>query len=127
MSPAALSALVAPHVDRVARFDRWAHRVASASGAWRSRSALEETAFSPLRGDAEVRAAWIERPGETVLAYPAGMAPPPAHGRTVQHPALGACDVSLARIERPDGPADVLVIALEHDGLRTTLAVARTP
>ncbi len=126
-SAAALSALVLPHVERIARFDRWAHRVASASGAWRSRSALEETAFSQVRGDDEVLAAWIEHPGEPVLAHPPGMALPDASLRALQVGALGHCEVARARIELDGAPTEVLFVVVEHDGLRTMLALARTP
>jgi hypothetical protein len=126
-SPGALSASIVPHVDRIARFDRWAHRVASASGAWRSRSALEETAFSQVRSDPTILGAWIERPGQPPLAYPPETQLPTTTPRTVQVPPLGACEVASAELLRSDTSVPVLLVALEHDGLRTTLALARAP
>jgi len=111
----------------VTRFDRWAHRVASASGAWRSRSALEETAFSQVRADPAVLAAWIERSGEPPLAYPAETPLPTVLLRTLQLAELGRCEVATTPIERRGARIEALLVALDHDGLRTTLALARTP
>jgi len=123
-SPAALSALIAPHVERIAHFDRWAHRVASASGAWRSRSALEETAFSQIRTDPAVLAAWIERDGEAPLAYPAETPLPTAALRTIHVAPLGPCALATTSIERRGATTPAIVVALDHDGLRTTLALS---
>jgi hypothetical protein len=97
--------------------------VASASGAWRSRSALEETAFSQVRSDHAVLAAWIERPGEAPLAHPPETAMPMATARTIQVPPLGACEVARVSIERRGMAVDALLVSLDHDGLRTTLAL----
>jgi hypothetical protein len=122
-----LSARIAPEIDRITRFDRWAHRVASASGAWRTRSALEETAFSQVRTDPDVRGAWIVRGDERPLAYPPESAMPDVALRAVQVPALGPCEAALATIAHDDSPVPVLVVALDHDGLRTVLALSVDP
>lgn len=126
-SAASLSALVTPHVDRIARFDRWAHRVASASGAWRTRSALEETTFSQVRTDPAVLAAWIERTGEAPLSYPAERALPDAPLRAVQLPPLGAIRAATGTVDHAGTPTSAVIVVLDHDGLRTTLALVRTP
>ena len=125
----ALGALVAPHAERLTRFDRWAHRVASAGGAWRSRSALEETVFSQVRGDASVVGAWVEREGEPALALPAERAMPEAEMRAIRLPTLGPCEAGTARLVRGRGPeeVDVVLVTLDHDDLRTTLALAIDP
>ncbi len=118
-----------PHAERITRFDRWAHRVGSAGGAWRSRSALEETVFSQVRSDPAIVAAWVEREGEPALSLPADRALPDAAMRAIRVPALGPCEAATARIVpgRGTDEVDVVLVALEHDGLRTTLALAIDP
>lgn len=101
--------------------------MASASGAWRSPSALDETAFSQVRTDPVVLAAWIERPGEEPLSFPPELAVPVAPLRTIQLAPLGPCSVALTTIDHAGTRAEVVLVALDHDGLRTMLALARTP
>lgn len=52
-----------PHEETVLRFERWVTRTTSTGAAWQRGSALAETLFTPLRGDASVHAAIVEREG----------------------------------------------------------------
>jgi hypothetical protein len=124
-SPAALAAEAAPHAPVVARFDRWARRVASASQAWRSRSALTETAFAPIRTDPDVLGAWIAREGEPTLSHPHDTALPEGlrwtHARV---DGLGPCELTHAPIG--DAGRAALLVSLAHEGLIVTVAVPVT-
>jgi hypothetical protein len=75
------TALARPRLDSFGRFDEWARRTALADPAFRSRAALEETAFAPIRhGEEGVVDAWIVRKGteDRILALHEH-AGPPAH------------------------------------------------
>ncbi|MCA9610141.1 MAG: hypothetical protein KC619_31305 [Myxococcales bacterium] len=65
---------IEPFLDEHARFDAWARRLDLAESAFRSREALVEAAFAPLRERPRVVAAWLirEGPGATELRYPPG-------------------------------------------------------
>lgn len=83
---------IAPHLDELARYDRWARRLSLAGAAFRSEAALEEAAFAPLRGRPRVVAAWLDRVGPDArsLVYPAGTPELPEDGWvTVQTRDLG--------------------------------------
>jgi hypothetical protein len=68
-----------PRLDSFGRFDEWARRSALADPAFRSRAALEETAFAPIRhGEEGVVDAWIVRKGteDRILALHDHTGPP---------------------------------------------------
>lgn len=85
---------VEPFLDEHARFDAWARRLDLAESAFRSREALVEAAFAPLRERPRVVAAWLVRegPGPTELRYPPGAPSLPADG--------------WVRVALPDHPLD---------------------
>lgn len=121
----ALAAEAAPHAETVARFDRWARRVASASQAWRSRTALAETAFAPIRTDHAILAAWIAREGEPTLGHPAGAElPADLHWAHVRVEGLEDCELTHAPIGDPATPA--LLFSLAHEDLDVIIAVPVT-
>lgn len=106
---ARMQALVAPHLDAFAEFDRWARRLSLADAAFRSDEALEEAAFAPLRGDGRVAAAWLVREGvdPRTFAHPRGAPAPPEDGWTrIRADPLGDLDAREAALpirgrERP--------------------------
>lgn len=77
-----LSPEIEPWLDEHARYDRWARRLGLADSAFRSRDALREAAFAPLRGRSQVRAAWLVREGPdgAELRYPDGAPALPTEG-----------------------------------------------
>ncbi len=116
-------ALAAPHEEIVSRFDRWAHRVASAEAVWANRDALEETAFTPVRHEPGILGAWIRRGDGDPLAFPRGAALPVATLRSVRVDGLGDVEVGRGTMMRRDETRAVVVIAIERDGLRTVIAI----
>ncbi len=107
----------------MSRFDRWAHRVASAEAAWANRDALEETAFTPVRHEPGVVGAWIQRGAHVPLAFPRGAALPVAVLSSLRSPGLGDVEVGRGTMVRRAQTLAVTVIAIERDGLRTTVAI----
>lgn len=107
----------------VSRFDRWAHRVASAEAIWANRDALEETAFTTVRHEPGVIGAWIQRGTRPPLAYPRGTALPEATLARVHVDGLGEVEVGRGTMVRRDETEAVVVIAIEREGLRTILAI----
>ncbi len=73
---------IEPFLDEHARYDAWARRLDLAESAFRSREALVEAAFAPLRDRPRVAAAWLVRegPGATELRYPPDAPTLPADG-----------------------------------------------
>lgn len=73
---------VAPFLEELSRFDAWARRLDLAESAFRSREALVEAAFAPLREHRRVTAAWLVRvgPGPTELRHPADAPALPSEG-----------------------------------------------
>jgi len=73
---------IEPYLDEHARYDRWARRVAIGDSAFRSREALREAAFAPLRERRRVHAAWLVRegPDATELRHPDGVPALPPDG-----------------------------------------------
>jgi hypothetical protein len=71
-APTELRAAIAPYLDEMAAYDRWARRLGIAEPAFRSEDALREAAFAPLRRRPRVAAAWLERegPDARTLRYP---------------------------------------------------------
>jgi len=63
---------IEPFLDEHARYDRWARRLEIAEAGFRSREALREAAFAPLRDRGRVVVAWLTRegPDATELRYP---------------------------------------------------------
>jgi hypothetical protein len=120
---ASLVALAAPHQGIVSRFDRWAHRVASAEAVWANRDALEETAFTPVRHEPGVVSAWIRRGTHEPLAFPRATALPELALRRVRVEGLGDVEVGRGTIVRGEESIEVVIIAMERDGLRTTIAI----
>lgn len=82
---------IEPFLDEHARFDRWARRLSLGDSAFRSREALEEAAFAPLRERRRVVAAWLQRvgPDPLELRYPGDAPALPGDGwvrvRTESH------------------------------------------
>jgi hypothetical protein len=79
LSPEEATRLAGPRLDSFARFDEWARRTALGDPAFRSRAALEETAFAPIRhGEEGVADAWIIRRGteDRILALHDRQGPP---------------------------------------------------
>jgi hypothetical protein len=102
---ARVRALVEPHLEGFAEYDRWARRLALGDAAFRSEEALAEAAFAPLRGDATVVAAWIEREGPDAhtLVYPEGAPPRPASGWVrVRTETLGEIEAQTATLRAGD-------------------------
>lgn len=98
---ARMQALVAPHLEAFAEFDRWARRLSLADPAFRSEEALEEAAFAPLRGDRRVAAAWLVREGvdPRTLAHPSDAPAPPEDGWTrIRVQPLGELDAREATL-----------------------------
>ncbi|MCB9592954.1 MAG: hypothetical protein H6719_09505 [Sandaracinaceae bacterium] len=64
---------IEPFLDEVARFDAWARRMDLAESAFRSREAMAEAAFAPIRDRPRIVAAWLVRegPGAMELRHPA--------------------------------------------------------
>jgi hypothetical protein len=120
-------ALVEPHAEIVSRFDRWAHRVASAEAVWANRDALEETAFTPVRHEPGIVGAWIRRGTSEPLAFPRAAALPEAALRRVRVASLGDVEVGEGTMVRREETLRVVVIALERGGLRTIVAIERDP
>jgi hypothetical protein len=89
-----------PHLERFARFDRWARRAGASDAVLQSRDALAETTFAPIRRDPEVAAAWVAVEGEHAfaLALRAGSAVPASDWIALRDPKLGA--LRVARFER---------------------------
>ncbi len=73
---------IEPFLDDHARFDRWARRLEIGEAGFRSREALREAAFAPLRDRGRIVAAWLVRegPDATELRYPDGAPPLPDGG-----------------------------------------------
>jgi hypothetical protein len=99
-----LAAAFAPHRESFARFDRWARQLQGSDVSLRSRAALAEATFAPLRGQSDVLAARVtvfDRSGEGApvvsgkpLELPEGCEWP-AHERvTIRDAQLGAIDVA---------------------------------
>ena len=61
--PARQTELASARIDAFSDFDRWARRAAAADSAFRNQVSFEETVFAPLRRDAQVCGAWVERKG----------------------------------------------------------------
>ncbi len=97
---AALRAAVAPHLDEMAEYDRWARRVSLADSAFRSRAALEEAAFAPLRQSSRVLAAWLTREGPDPheLVHPRDAPRLPEGWTRVRTDALGELQVQRASL-----------------------------
>jgi hypothetical protein len=123
----ALVALVSPHRDVLARFDRWAHRVASAEAVWSNREALEETAFTPVRHAPGIVGAWIQRGAHPPLAFPHDAPIPEGEARRVTVPGLGEVEVTRATMVRRRETLSVLLVSAEREGLRTTAAIDLGP
>ncbi len=72
LSAASAVAIAREHADEFDSFERWSRRIASAETTFRSRAALEEAAFAPVRRQRGVVGAWIERVGPDAwsLAHP---------------------------------------------------------
>jgi hypothetical protein len=126
LSPDEATRLAAPRLDAFAEFDAWARRVALADPAFRSRASLEETAFSPLRGEDEVRGAWIVRRGTEarVLAMQADAREPPAPSHWVTLRGATPDGVRVARV------ADAVVLTRTEvgpDGAAVDVTVAYAP
>lgn len=109
---AALQEAVAPHLEEMAAYDRWARRVALADSAFRSEAALEEAAFAPLRGRPAVVAAWLRREGPDPheLTHPRSAPELPEAWTRVQSSELGPLEVQRAtlRIEGVERPCVVV-------------------
>lgn len=91
--------IAAAHADDVVSFQRWAQRIAASDTGFASPAALEEAAFSPIRGDARIAGAWIERrgPDPALFAHPArAVVPPDLAWRHVRVDGLGEVDVATA-------------------------------
>jgi hypothetical protein len=112
-SPARFRSEIEPHLDVFGDFDRWARRLSLADSAFRSEEALAEAAFAPLRDDARVLAAWLDRegPDPAHLAHPEGLAPPPSEGWVrVRTEELGELEARRATLEKGDRPRSCLLI-----------------
>lgn len=70
--PARLQRDIAPFLDELAAYDRWARRISLADSAFHSDDAQREAAFAPLRSQPRVAAAWLDRvgPDPRALRYP---------------------------------------------------------
>ena len=93
---------IEPYLDRFVEFDRWSRRFEIAGAAIRSREALEETAFAPIRRDPRIAAAVIERegPDPMELRYPGGAPDLPSEGFVVvRHERLNSVFVLERAIE----------------------------
>ncbi|MFK7989692.1 MAG: hypothetical protein AB8I08_26980 [Sandaracinaceae bacterium] len=104
---------IAPYLDEVARYDRWARRLSLAGAAFRSEAALEEAAFAPLRDRSRVRAAWLDRQGPDArsLSYPEHAPVPPTAGWvTVQTRDLGEVEAQHGVLELGEEPVRVTFI-----------------
>lgn len=79
---ARLRRLFAPHRAEFSAFDDWARRTGLAESAFRTADQLHETAFAPLRRNAEPRFAWIEQVGVGArrLSFPRDAPNPPRSG-----------------------------------------------
>lgn len=103
LSPAEAVQLAEPHLEHFASFDRWARRALAADPAFRSRDSLEETVFAPVRREEPVTAVWIERESPDRRLVFGHLDAPPKDLRWVEvrHDALGALDVSTAKVPDP--------------------------
>lgn len=123
-----LSRRIHPHLEAFARYDRWARRLASADHAFRSKRALHEAAFAPLRQKVGVAAAWLERvgPDAGLVAYPSDAGRLPRMGWTkVAAPLLDRLTVQVRRLPRRRTPVLVLRrTASTPDGAELHVAVA---
>lgn len=60
------------HAEDVGAFERWASRIAASDTSFPDRASLEEAAFSQVRREDRIAAAWIERrgPDPHLLSHP---------------------------------------------------------
>ena len=118
---------VQAHRERFGAWDRWARRTIAAEQVPRTRAAMEETLFAPVRGRREVVAAWLLRPGHEAIYLGVLDSPPQdASFRTVRDDRLGEVDVARAELpdrfgDRPD-PIPCTIIRREDGGVTTAVA-----
>jgi hypothetical protein len=120
------SAAFAVHRESFVRFDRWARQLQSSDVALRSRAALAEATFAPLRSQSSVLAARVtvlrseDEPStsaERMLELPEGSSWPTIDAKSVRDPALGSihvawlrqCGFGRASLARADEPCIVVL------------------
>ena len=126
---------IAPHLEELARFDRWARRLSLADSAFRSEDALEEAAFAPLRRRPRVVAAWLERvgPDARALRHPHDAPALPEDGWvTVRTEALGELVAQRRAMTVGGREAPVTLIRRSRDApggavLHVTMAFGEPP
>ena len=114
---------IEPHAEVISRFDRWARRVASAEAGWANREALTETAFSTVRPERVVLAAWVRRRTGAPLAFPPDAPYPEDTLSPVRVEGLGEVAAAAASIPRGTARRHVVLVAIERDGLTTLVAL----
>lgn len=128
MSPDEATRIATPHLDAFGRFDEWARRAALGDPAFRSRAAIEETAFATIRADEDILDAWIVRHGteDRILALHDHDGPPaPPHWIALRQSIPDG--VRVGRIQAGDPPRDAVLLAREDrgpDGARIEVSVA---
>lgn len=133
IAPAEATVIVARHRAAFERFEAWAERTAASDATFGDARALDEVAFSPVRRDDTIVAAFIERDGggPLALAHPDGATLPEAT-RFVRVAGADGIEVARATVTVADGARNAVALRRTRAGaggvtLRVTVAFAVSP